>query len=617
MSDQLLPYYNDELSYIKRLAGDFARQNPKIAGRLLLNAEGSVDPHVERLLEGFAYLTARVRQKLDDEFPEITEALLGVLYPHYQAPLPSLCIAQLDLDPEQKELSEGYSIGRDAMLETAAIDGEPCRFRTCYPVTLWPLDVEAAVLARPPFKAPAVPFADRTAALLRLTLRCRDDKGGFAALKLDRLRFFLKGQAQHVYRLYELIFNNALGVALAATPQAAEAAVLDRTCLRPVGFERDEGVLPYTARSFMGYRLLSEYFAFPEKFLFVDLALAGKVPGGVGQRLEVFVYLDRTAPDLEQNVTADTFRLGCTPIVNLYAQRAEPIPLTHTEYQYRVVPDARRPLAHEVYSIDRVTATTPDRRQVEYQPFFSAKHAGAAPEHYWHSSRRAAEQADPSRAAPGTAIDHGTEVFLSLVDLDLNLSAAGGWTLTVETTCLNRDLPQKLPVGGDQPRFSLSDGAGPVSRIVGLTPPTPTLRPAMKRGVLWRLISHLSLNYLSLVEGGAGAEALREIVKLYDFADSAETRKRIDGILTASSRRVVGRVGTGALSAFTRGVEVTLEFDEEKFIGSGLFLFAAVLERFLGLYCTVNSFSKLVAVVKGGEGVLRAWPPRLGERVLT
>jgi type VI secretion system protein ImpG len=608
MSAELLTYYNRELSFIRRLAAQFAAEHPKIAGRLRLGPDVSEDPHVERLIEAFAYLSARIRHKLDDELPEITEALLGVLYPHYQAPIPSMAVVQLEVGPDQTQPPTGYLVPRGTALETEPIQGEPCRFRTCYPVTLWPVEVESAGLSRPPVRAPVTPRSAQAAAVLRLVLRCRGEDAGFAALTLSSLRFFLKGQPQHAYRLYELLLNNTLEVALAGSPADRDPVVLDAGCLRPVGFERDEGMLPYTARSFLGYRLLSEYFAFPQKFLFVDLTgLGPRRPGWPADRLEVFLYLDRTSADLEQNLSADAFRLGCAPVVNLYRQRAEPIALTHMQFEYRVAPDARRPLAHEVYSVDRVTASSGDGREVEYQPFFSVKHAtGEAPATFWHASRKPAEPVE------GQA-DQGTEVFLSLVDLGLAPSVAGGWTLDVETTCLNRDLPQRLPFGGGQPRLQVSAGAGLVSRISCLTAPTPTLRPAMKKGALWRLISHLSLNHLSLVEGD-NAEALREILKLYDFADSAENRHTIDGVLEVTARRVVGRVGGDR--AFCRGVEVTALFDEERFSGSGLFLFASVLERFLALYCTVNSFSKLIATTKGGEGELRRWPPRTGEKVL-
>jgi type VI secretion system protein ImpG len=431
-----------------------------------------------------------------------------------------------------------------------------------------------------------------------------------AKLAIPRLRFFLKGQAQHVFPLYELIFNNTLGIALANSPADPHPLLLDKRSVQAVGFEREQGVLPYSTRSFLGYRLLTEYFAFPQKFLFFDLAgLSPGVMAAAGSTLEVFFYLDRSTQDLEQNVSADTFQLGCTPVVNLYRQLAEPISLSHTETEYRVVPDTRRPLAAEVYGIERVTATSPANETIEYQPFYSIKHARSEVQRqaFWYATRRPAEQGDRGG-------DRGTEVFLSLVDLGFTPFAPADWTLSVETTCLNRDLPHRLPFGGGQPKLGLAAG-GPLARVECLTRPTATLRPSLRRGALWRLISHLSLNHLSLADHEEGADALREILKLYDFADSAQTRSIIGGVLSIHSRRVVGRTGeTG--SGFCRGIELAVHFDEERFAGNGVFLFAAVLERFLGLYASINSFSRLVATTSQREGELRRWSPRAGETVL-
>src|SRR5262249_26149197 len=258
---------------------------------------------------------------------------------------------------------------------------------------------------------------------------------------MSELRFFLKGQTQHIYRIYELIFNNVLEVALANAPNDLGPVALPRDCIQPVGFNRDEGMLPYPARSLLGYRLLTEFFAFPEKFLFFDLA--GIKPAHlsrIGNQLEIYLYLNHTSTDLERNLSADTFRLGCTPIVNLYRQQAEPIQLTHAEFEYRVVPDVRRPQAHEVYSIERVQASSPDDEQVEFQPFFAVKHASAPRAYptFWYASRRPAE-------GDADFVDHGTEVYLSLVDLGFNPQAPADWTLDVTTTCLTRDLPYRLP----------------------------------------------------------------------------------------------------------------------------------------------------------------------------
>jgi type VI secretion system protein ImpG len=409
-----------------------------------------------------------------------------------------------------------------------------------------------------------------------------------------------------------MLFNNVLGVAVAGSPADRQPALLKPSCIEPVGFERDEGILPYPSRSFLGYRLLSEFFAFPQKFLFFDLAgLNSDALKNAGNQIEVFIYLNRSTTDLEQNVSADMLRLGCSPIINLFKQRAEPIALIQTQPEYRVAPDARRPQNFEIYSIDRVTAVSPDNEQVEYKPFYSFKHAALERRQttFYHAVRRPAGTGAGSR-------DQGTEIFLMPVDLQFSPASAANWTLDVETTCLNRDLANRLTFAEGHASLRLTAG-GPLSRINVLTGrPTPTFRPAMKHGALWRLISHLTLNHLSLINFEDGADALREILKLYDFNDSAETRAMIEGLLAVTSRRVVGRSADDARGGFCRGVEVAVHFDEDRFAGSGVYLFACVLERFLGLYCTINSFSKLVVTTNRREGELRRWSPRAGEMVL-
>jgi type VI secretion system protein ImpG len=523
-----------------------------------------------------------------------------------------MAIVQFQLDPEQVQLTQGHVIPRHTELQTEMIEGKPCFFRTCYPVTLWPIELKQASLSEAPFAAPTTKYSTDAISVLRLVFTSLTEEIPFAAMGLNVLRFFLRGQPHNVYRLYELILNSTIGVAVAGSPLDPDPMVLEpETSLRAVGFEPDEGLLSYPARSFLGYRLLTEYFAFPQKFLFFDLMLP-ELPSqaGQGEQLEVYLFLSRSVPELVRTVSAQTFQLGCTPIINLFAQRAETIPLTHTDFEYPVVPDRRLPLAHEIYSIDRVVGTPPQGIAVEYRPFFSVKHAldRESERTFWHASRRPAEEA-------GVAGDKGTDVYIALVDLKFRPSAPANWTLDIETTCLNRDLPERLPFGGDQPRLEMTQGKGLVSRIRCLTPPSRTLRPQLRHGSLWRLISHLALNHLSLVDDDK-AEALREILKLYDLKDSEETRSQIDGLVSITGRRIVGAVKTEGPLAYCRGVEVTIRLDEDRFTGSGLFLFASVLERFLALYCTMNSFTKLIATVKGREGELRRWRPRMGEKVL-
>ncbi|MGE0761001.1 MAG: type VI secretion system baseplate subunit TssF [Pirellulaceae bacterium] len=616
MTDQILPYYNRELAFLRKLGAEFSEAHPKIAGRLKLGGEIAEDPHVARMIEAFAYLTARIRHKLDDDFPELTEAVLGILYPHYLAPMPSMSVVQFELDKTQTELTAGYRIARGASLETEpvrghGVDGETCHFRTCYETMLWPMTLQSAEFRGPPFTAPPCRFVSEAKAIVRLQLATLAPNVAFHQFQFDRLRFFLQAPAQYVYQLYEAILNNTLAVAVASSAGDREAVLLPRTAIQPVGFERDEALVPYSPRSFDGYRILSEFFIFPDKYLFFDIrGFDGRALGRLGNRLELFLFLNRHVPDLEKNVDASTFQLGATPVVNLYRQRAEPIPLSQTQFEYRVVPDARRPLAHEVYSVDRVVATSPQNEQLEFYPFYSTKHGLPANRQraFWYAARR------PAGYAAGQ-VDGGTEMFLSVVDPDFRPSAPAKWTLDVETTCLNRDLPRRLPYGSGQPRLQLTTGA-PLGRLRCLVPLSETQRPALQRGTLWRLISHLSLNHLSLVSDDNSPEALREILRLYDYHDSPETRAMIEGIASVRGRRVTGRVTGGAAAGFCRGLEISIGFQEERFSGSGVYLFAAVLERFLGLYASLNSFTRVIATTNKREEPLAKWPPRAGEQVV-
>jgi type VI secretion system protein ImpG len=617
VSDELLPYYNRELAYIRTSGGEFAKKYPKIAGRLRLTPTGSQDPHVERVLEGFAYLCARIRHKLDDDFPEITDAMLGILYPHYQAPTPSMAVVQFNVDKAQAELTSGYQVARGTPLDTEPVDGERCHYRTCYDTTLWPFQVETAALRGRPYEAPATRQSAQAPAVIHLRLATFSDAVKFGQFRLGSLRFFLHaGEAHNIYQLYELLFNNTMEVALAGSPRDTKPFVLPKSAIEPVGFARDEAVLPYSRRSFVGYRLLSEFFSFPEKYLFFDLkGIDPRYLAHVGNRLDIFFYLNRTSPDLERQVTSDTFRLGCTPVVNLFSMRADPFVLSQVQPEYRIIPDARRPEAVELYSIDKVFATSPSGDQTEFAPFYSFKHAvdRADQNTFWYATR----QPNAAEADERGDEEASTEMYLSLVDLNFSTAVPADWTVDLEVTCVNRDLPRRLPFGGGRPELELPEGKGPISRAVCITHPTPTRRPPLKARALWRIISHLTLNHLTLTDDEEGTDALREILKLYNTNDSPETRAMIEGIVRVKSRRVVGRI-SGEHGGFCRGVEAQLLLDEEKFLGSGAYLFALVLDRFLGLYTSINSFSKLIVTTRQREaqGEIWRWPLRTGEQVL-
>ncbi|OEU53154.1 MAG: type VI secretion system protein ImpG [Desulfobacterales bacterium S3730MH5] len=602
MDDQLLNYYERELTFIREMGSEFARKYPKIAGRLLLEPDKCEDPHTERLIEAFAFISGRIHKKIDDDFPEITESLLSIVYPHYVSPIPPMSVVRFE-PLKQTIPPTGYTIARNTPLYSKPVSGTPCQFATSYPVTLWPIEVVSAGLRDP---KNAVKGAQQA---IVIRLKTFNDMS-LSLVGWEKLRFFLNGPHQHVFHLYELMFNNVCHVELECK-SANWQGVIKRISLTPndilpVGFDPDEFMIPYPRRSFPGYLLLFEYFSFPEKFLFFDLDGLNQIrQGDFGDTLDIWIYLDRAAKS-NLVINEETFCINATPVVNLFKRIAEPIRVEQRKTQYRVIPDIRRQEATEVFSIDSVSASSAGSsgEEVHFRPFYSVRHHldegdGNGRRAFWHVERRASNKKG----------DDGTEVFLSFADLDFNPVDPGVETLTIHTTSTNRDLPARLPFGDPAGDFDM-EIAAPVASINCLIKPTPARRPSLGGAQQWRLISHLSLNYMSIVEGGE--DALREILKLYDFDDSPATRQQINGIVSLQAQHVTKRIG----QSFCRGVQVTIEFDEDKFVGAGLYLFASILERFLGQYVSVNSFSRLVAKTVQKKGALKEWPPRSGNRVI-
>lgn len=604
MLDELLPYYENELTYLRRLSREFAGRYPKIASRLMLEGEVCEDPHVERMIESFAFLAARIHKKLDDEFPEITEALLSVLYPHFLRPVPSMSIAELQAN-DGVDLSTMQLIDRGTSLLTRPVQGMPVRYRTAYPVEVWPLRVADARLEAAERSA-FVSGGDGSVATLRLRLE-PTGQTPLAQLPVNRLRFHLDGESPLVHALYEILLNSTERISLHDPDGGGSALDLPPGSLSAVGFDEDEGLLDYDARSFMGYRLIQEYFVLPEKFLFFDVGGLdfSRFQGAVEIVFRIAAFgLPERLSRLEQTVSADTFRLNCTPIVNLFRQQAEPIRLTQERHEYPLVPDVRRPLGLEVYSVDVVRRFSQANEHAEirdYAAFYSIRH-GLHDEPnacHWYVRRQTSVRQG----------DDGTDLSIALVDRDMNPQVPAVDTLSVLLTCTNRDLPSALPFGGSDSLLQVDQG-GAIGRARLLKKPTATWRAPMRMANQWRLISHLSLNHLSIVEGGR--EALLEILSLYNYADSVSLRKQIAGITAVSSRPALVRIGRAPRQAFVRGTEIELEFDEHQYVGGGVYLLARVLDVFFGLYCSANSFTRLSVRTRQREGVLADFPPRAG-----
>ncbi|HQR05714.1 MAG TPA: type VI secretion system baseplate subunit TssF [Gemmatales bacterium] len=629
--DHIWPYYDRELRQFREHAREFASRYKIEAAALGLGVDRYTDPHIERMIESFALLTARVRAKLDDDFPELIDGMLGVLYPHLLAPIPSMGIVQFDPIPGAAGLEKGLTIGAGSLMTTKDVPGIPCacKYQTAYPVTLWPVEISEASLQSPPYPSSwklaqqtSTSETVRAKAILRLVVNTR---GGvsWAELPLERLRLFLWGDDILTASLHELMLNQVLAVSFRDLSTASSQPMIPlpvQEAIQPVGLKIDEGMLPYPPQSFLGYRLITEFFVYREKFLFLDLLGWAKArqKGAIQSRsVEVLFYLNRTLPSqLEREVGPAQFRLGATPIINLFEQKTEAITLNLERYDYPVIPDVHARSAHEVVSIKDVRHVDPvSKTETEYAPFYSYRHADRDRNRaYWHARRKGTKE---EAYAYG-----GTEVDLHFVNLDFDPRLPIDPTVVVTTLCCNRDLPNVLREVGEALAFEPL--AALPAYINCLKPVTSTLRPLPGRGSYWRLISHLNLNHLSLTDHQQGKKAFQEYLELYNFADP-ETNTQlakinqqvISGILELESKRTVELVhSVEGMVGFARGMEITIELDEEKFVGLGSYLFAGVLDHYFAMHTSINSYTRLVhGTRQSGPGIKR-WPIRCGTREL-
>lgn len=626
MLENLLDYYERELTFLRRMGSAFSRKYPKIAQRLMLEPDKCDDPHVERVLEGVAFLAARVHSKLDEEFPEIAGAFLNSVVPHYLLPVPSISIAQV-----HAKAGQWLDLPSGTMLHTRLIRpyDTRCRFRTCFPVQSWPVVVSEVHVTSTGSLQMA---ADMQASwVLQLRLRCTEGKFSDLRPPTERstLRIYLDGPRQ--FALYEHIVSAAL---LRRSPPAClrtSNGELIPVTLQPVGFGSNEGLLPYTGRSFLGYRLLQEYFAFPKKFLFIDIGgFDARVRIRLGECVELLLLGSGAVPAFTPHI--DDFKLGCTPIINLFTQQAEPISVAHTQTEYRIVADARHQDTTEVYSVDEVCSSSVAAREpIRYQPLYGLKGSfgeADASKHtaFFLTSRRVGES--------------GSELYVSLVDRNQTFHTPNRDTLLVQTTCTNRDLAGRLPLGTSRRRrvpaqaeskkqaeqrirvcdeFDLTtEGdflpaallADKIAQVDCLERPTAPASLPAHRGLLWRLVSHLNLNHLSITEKVLGLAALKEMLTLYDMASGSAHAVQIAGIVGLDTERTVARARDG-LPGFCRGLAITLHLNEECFVGGSAFLFAAVLETFFSQYVSINSFTQFCVLNEQG-GELGRWPPRIG-----
>lgn len=616
MNPRMLEYYNQELQHIRESAAEFAGEYPKIASRLTLSGIDCADPYVERLLEGFAYLTARVQLKLDAEYPTFTHNLLEIAYPQYLAPTPSMTVVQLQSDPNEGSLASGFTVERNASLRGLLGTDEQtaCEYRTSQPVTLWPLEVSRVEYFGNPASVLGRLAASEPTAKAALRLRLRTGAGlPFSALSLESLSFYLHGADEQPFRLYEQLLGNACAV-FAQAPGGDWVERLPPESLRPRGFDDEDAVLPVVPRAFQGYRLLQEYFALPNRFLFIDVAnLRRPVQRCAGQELDVIVLFNRLDPSLEGSIGTEQFKLFCTPAVNLFPRRADRIHLSDRVHEHQVIVDRTRPLDFEVHSLTEVSGHGAGPEQ-PFQPFYAVRDPSRyGREQAWYTVRREPRVLSSKQRRKGPRSTYiGSETFVSLVDANQAPYRHDLRQLGIGALCTNRDLPLFMPVGNGRSDFTLEDSA-PVLSVRCLAGPSRPRASRAHDASAWRLISQLSLNYLSLSQEGQGAAALRELLRLYGDPTDSALQMQIEGLRQVTSKPCTRRLPMPGPIVFGRGLEIGLEFDENAFRGTGVFLLGAVLERFLTRYVSINSFTETVMRTTERGEVMR-WRAKPGRR---
>lgn len=633
MDERLLELYNAELRHLRETAAEFGRDFPKIAGRLSLDRDAKEicpDPYVERLLEGFAFLAARVHLKLDAEFPRFTQGLIETVYPDYLCPVPSMGIVRFELEELEEALAQGFVLKRGTLLRSQLGKGDrtACTFSTARDVRLLPLTItEARYFIRDTAEL-NLPREWGAKAALRIRLR-KTVPNPFGKICADPLVFHIRGADELPGQIYEQIFaHKSRLVVQSPSNHAACGPAIPPDHIRRIGFATDEALLPPAPHGFEGYRLLREYFAFPQRFLFFELSgFQEALSHAPDEEVDLVIALDEPDTRLEGRVDKSCFDLFCVPVVNVFQKTLDRVPISNRCSDFHVVPDRNRPLDFEIYQIASVTGygETPDQER-RFLPFYQAKDTDLETSAFYTVQRLPRLFSDRERLTGRRASYAGTDVFISIVDADMAPCPTDLRQLGIRAWCTNRHLPIQMLKGSGRTDFTMEISA-PVKaiRIIeGPTFPRPSLvlagqnpdQPQIASGrFTWRLISHLSLNYLSLLDAGheTGAEGLREILKLYVNPADRQMTKQIDGVRSVRYRPVIRRVEMPGPITFARGLEITVIFDETSFEGQGAFVLGAVLEQFFARYVSLNSFTETVIATQQRKEIMR-WPVQMGRR---
>lgn len=623
MDPQLLNYFNEELTYMRESAGEFAKLHPKIASRLGMHGVEVADPYVERLIEAFCLMSARTRIKLDAEFPRFTQRLLEVIYPNYVSPTPSIAVAQLQPNTQEGDFSKGFTVERDTAFYSKIPEGEetPCQFRSTQSVTLWPIELVSAKLTGTP---PDIPALDRylpanlqVTASLRIRLQVTGELN-FSDLKgLDQLPIYLKGDEQVASHLFELLHAGVVASVIGVPDKMSDHPhVVTKNALGHEGFDPSQSVLPLVWNTWHGHNLLHEYFACPSRFYFFVLnGLAEGLARIQGKQAEIVILLSQTSAALNGLVDKEQFALFCTPVINLFPHRTDRIEVVPGQTEFHLVPDKSRPLDFEVFSVSELAGQEGGSTESKiFRPMYQTLNQDEGNHGRYFSARREPRMASDTSRKYGTRTPYvGTELFISLVDQHEAPYSQDLRYLSVQALLTNRDLPRLVPRHGESD-LTTADSV-PVHAVNFVRPPSAPKSPFAQGELAWRLIRQLGFNYLPLADMShrEGAQALRDMLRLFVNSDDLVSTKQIDSLIGSEVRPVTRRLpGTGPL-VYGRGIECHLTVDEDGFSGTSPYLFGLILDHYLARHVSINTFTQ-TKLESMQRGQICMWPVRMGTR---
>ncbi|PCH95035.1 MAG: type VI secretion system baseplate subunit TssF [Gammaproteobacteria bacterium] len=620
MDTKFLEFYNQELKFIRETGAEFAKEYPKIAGRIGLDGFDCSDPYVERLLEGFAFLSARIHLKLDASFPKFTQHLMEQLFPTFLQPLPSMLIAQFNPDYDEGSLNEGATIPRHTSLHSLLGKGEQtaCEYRTSHQITLWPIKLTKAEYVNAQELATytthtSLGYTPKSAIMLTL-----ESAPGvkFSEIALDSLMLNIRGTESFPLYLFEALFKGFQGLLYKSDSQKwrkQEAA----TKMTAHGYSKEEALSPYCNRQFDGFRLLKEYFAFAKRYLFLSLDnLQVTFKQCNDEKIQLLLLLDHNDIRLENLISAENFALHCTPAINLFPKRAERINVSRLNNDFHIVPDKLRPLDFEVCSISNIKGFSSGiESTTHFLPLYGADESNSDHHNAFYTTSRDTRNLNVNQRKFGHRSSYiGTEVYLSLVDPKHAPYSDSLRQLSIDTFCCNRDLPLMMPLGKSKTDFTIETGA-PCESVRCIGEPTRPASPLSEGNIAWDLINQLSINFLGINDHDSvsALTKLKTLLSLMMNKKDHAQNKQIDGIIHLKTSQITSRLPFSGPICFGRGVAIELTIDELAFEGNSVFMLGMVLDQFFAQYVSINSFTQLI-LNSSNRGEIYRWPIRIGLR---